>query len=202
MISLKEFFKRNTKNAHGSRLAKLVSTELYLSKEPCEIDFADVSHLSPVFFQDFIFPLVLEFGSQTLSARLKFANLREEHINAYRTACNQTTDHIDKLLAQDVRPFGEISDLTCELLIKARELSRNDPATAKIIFGINHSMIDFFANMDMEQIRRVAGSGVICFEPRFTPEFAAKLAALEAHEMDVFLHVVGGLEDTYEPAYA
>lgn len=64
-------------------------------------------------------------------------------------------------------------------------------------------MIESFANMDIDQIRRVSSAGIICFEPRFTPEFAAKLAAMEASEIDAFLNVVGDLdiEGVYESEY-
>jgi len=63
-------------------------------------------------------------------------------------------------------------------------------------------MAKSLSNMDIELIRRIANAGVICFEPRFSPEFAARLAALDASEIDVFLNVVGNLEDFYESGYA
>jgi hypothetical protein len=88
------------------------------------------------------------------------------------------------------------------LLIKARELSRDDPSAAQVIFGINSSMTGSFANMDIELIRRIANAGIICFEPRLSPEFATKMAVLDASEIDVFLNVVGDLEDIYESEYA
>jgi hypothetical protein len=89
------------------------------------------------------------------------------------------------------------------LLIKARELSRRDPSAAHIIFGLGSGMIESLANMDIEQIRRISSSGVICFEPRFTTEFASKLAALQGDEIDVFLNVIGSIdmEGVYESEY-
>jgi hypothetical protein len=58
--------------------------------------------------------------------------------------------------------------------------------------------------MDLEQIRRIACSGVICFEPRFTPEFASKLAAFNVDELDTYLNVIGNvdMEGVYEPEYS
>ena len=109
---------------------------------------------------------------------------------------------MEKLSSRQTRPFGEISDITFELLIKARELSRSDPLAAQVIFGINSGMVKSISNMGIDQIRQFAGAGVICFEPRFTPEFAARLAAFEASEIDVFLNIVGDLENVYESEYA
>jgi hypothetical protein len=125
---------------------------------------------------------------------VKLLNLNDEHLASYQLAIAKSSDFTDRFFARDTRPFGEISDLTCELLIKARELSRRDPSAAQVIFGISGGMIKSVANMDIDQIRRVSGAGIICFEPRFTPEFATKLAALEASEIDAFLNVVGHIE--------
>lgn len=203
MISLKGLFKRNTLNDQGARLSKIVIENLVNSDKQCFVDFGGMSTISSAFFQDFIFPLVLEFGSETITNRLKLINLNDEHLATYRAACAKSGDYIERIAARHIRPFGDISDLTFELLIKARELSRHDPSAAKVIFGINCGMIKSFANMDIDQIRRVASAGIVCFEPRFTPEFSAKLAAMEASEIDVFLNVVGDLdmESVYESEY-
>lgn len=204
MISLKGLFKRNTLNDHGARLTKIVRANLVNSDEQCLVDFADISTVSSLFFQDFIFPLALEFGGETITNRLKLINLSDEHLASYELAFAKSSDYLDRISARQTRPFGDISDLTFELLIKARELSRSDPSAAQIIFGINNGMIESFANMDIDQIRIVSSAGIICFEPRFTPEFAAKLAAMDASEIDVFLNVVGGLdiEAVYESEYS
>ena len=63
-------------------------------------------------------------------------------------------------------------------------------------------MAKFFSNMDIELIHRIANAGIICFKPRLSPEFSARLAALDASEIDVFLNIVGDLKDFYEPGYA
>jgi hypothetical protein len=203
MISLKGLFKRNTLNDQGARLSKIVTGHLVNSDEQCLVDFDGVSTISSLFFQDFIFPLVIEFSGETITNRLKLINLSDEHVAYYQLACEKSSDYLDRVAARQTRPFGDISDLTFELLIKARELSRRDPSAAQVIFGINNGMIESFANMDIDQIRRVSSAGIICFEPRFTPEFAAKLAAMEASEIDAFLNVVGDLdiEGVYESEY-
>jgi STAS-like domain of unknown function (DUF4325) len=194
MISLKGLFKRNTLNDQGTRLSRIITENLVNSDEECLVDFDGVSSASVLFFQDFLFPLVLDFGSETVTNRLKLVNLKDEHLASYQEACSKTSDYMERISARQKRPFGDISDLTCELMIKARELSRHDPSEAQVIFGISGGMIASFANMDLDQIRRVANAGIICFEPRFTPKFAAKLAALETSEIDVFLNVVGQIE--------
>ncbi len=186
MISLKGLFKRNTLNDQGARLSTIVTKKLVNSDEQCFVDFDGILTISPLFFQDLIFPLVLEFGSETITNRLKLTNLNNDHLASYKEACAKTSDYMERISARHVMPFGDISDLTFELLIKARELSRRDPSDARVIFGINSEMIESFANMDIDQIRRLAFAGVVCFEPRFTPEFAAKLATLEVSEVDVF----------------
>ena len=194
MISLRGLFKRNTLNDQGTRLCRIITENLINSDEECFIDFDGISSVSTLFFQDFIFPIVLELGSETVTNRVKLLNLNDEHLASYQLAIAKSSDFTDRFFARDTRPFGEISDLTCELLIKARELSRRDPSAAQVIFGISGGMIKSVANMDIDQIRRVSGAGIICFEPRFTPEFATKLAALEASEIDAFLNVVGHIE--------
>ena len=147
--------------------------------------------------------MVIEFGSEAITNRLELINLNHDHLASYQKACTQTSDFMERIYARQTRPFGDISDLSFELLIKARELSRRDPSAAQLIFGIRKGMTEAFATMDIDQIRRVASAGVICFEPRFTPEFATKLAALEASEIDMFLNAVGGtdMESVYDPEY-
>jgi hypothetical protein len=199
MISLKQLIKRDTLNDQGARLGKIVTEKLINSDDVYEIDFAGVSTLSPLFFQDFIFPLVIEFGCDVnvIEKRLQLFNLTDQHQAAYRTAYDQSSAYRDQLSARHRSVFGDISDLTLELLIKVRELSRNDPASAQVIFGINSDMIASFAQMNMELVRRIANAGVICFEPRLSPEFATKMAILKASEIDVFLNSIGGLEGVY-----
>lgn len=204
MISLKGLFKRNTLNNQGTRLSRIITENLVNSDEECLVDFDGVSSASVLFFQDFIFPLVLDFGSETITNRLKLVNLKDEHLASYQEACSKTSDYMEKISARHTRPFGDISDLTCELMIKARELSRCNLSAAQVMFGINEGMAKSFANMDLDQIRRIANAGIICFQPRFTPKFAAKLAELETSEIDVFLNVVGQIEmeGIYDSEYA
>ncbi len=201
MISLKQLIKRDNLNEQGAHLGQFVTEKLINSDDVCEIDFTGVSTLSPLFFQDFIFPLVIEFGCDVIEKRLQLFNLTGQHRAAYRAACDQSSAYRDQLSARHRSVFGDISDLTLELLIKVRELSRNDPASAQVIFGINSDMMASFAQMNMELIRRIANSGLICFELRLSPEFAAKMAVLNASEIDVFLNIVGGLEGVYESRF-
>jgi hypothetical protein len=202
MIQLRALFMRETLSNQGGKLYTIVAEQLISSIGDCVVDFSDVSSVSPIFFQDFIFPLVAEFGSTAINNRLKLINLKDEHRLSYQKACSQTDVYMDKHYSQQEMAFGDISEITCDLLIKARELSRNNPSAAKLIFGINSNMIESFSNMDMESIRMISNSGVICFEPRLSPEFAAKLAALDPSEIDVFLNIAGDLEDFYESEYA
>ena len=183
-------------------LSKMIRQKMLHSDDLCLVDFAGIANVTPLFFQDFIFPLVIEFGGHVVDNKLKFNNLKEHHLAAYRAAISQISDYMDKLSSRQTSPFGDISDLTLELLLKARELSRTDPAATHVIFGFNSDMIESFAAMDIEIIRRIANAGVICFELRLSPEFATRLAALDPSEIDVFLNIVGGLEDVYEPGYA
>ena len=201
MISLKQLIKRDNLNEQGAHLCQYVTEKLLNSNDVCEIDFTGVLTLSPLFFQDFIFQLVIEFGSNVIEKRLKLFNLTDQHRAAYRAAIDQSTTFMDQLAARQTTVFGDISDLTLELMIKVRELSRNDPDSAQIIFGINSDMMASFAQMNMELIRRIANSGLICFELRLSPEFAAKMAVLNASEIDVFLNIVGGLEGVYESQF-
>lgn len=197
MISIQKLFKRDCLNNQGARLSKIARKQLLDSGE-CYLDFSGVPHISPQFFQDFIFPLVIEFGSHDLNNKLFFENIKDAHLTSFKAACDQISDYVDNLASNNTNLFGEISDLTFELLIKARELSKTDLSKTQIIFGINGGMAESFANMDIELIRRISNAGILCFEPRLTPEFAAKMAALDASEMDVFLNIIGGMEGIYE----
>ena len=202
MFSLKELFKRDSLDNQGQELSKMIRQKMLQSDDLCFVDFAGIDNVTSLFFQDFIFPLVIEFGGHVVDNKLRFNNLKDHHLAACRTAINQISDYMDRLASRQTSPFGDISDLTLELLLKARELSRTDPAATHAIFGFNSDMIESFAAMDIETIRGIAGAGVICFELRLSPEFATRLAALDPSEIDVFLNVVGGLEDVYEFGYA
>jgi hypothetical protein len=48
--------------------------------------------------------------------------------------------------------------------------------------------------MDIDQIRRIASAGIVCFEPRFTPEFASTQAALDIDEIGTFLNLIGTID--------
>lgn len=201
MIVLKDLFSRETLSNQGDILYKLITEKLVNSTDDCVLDFHGIECVTSIFFQDFIFPLVSEFGSTAINNRMKMINLKDEHRESYQEACAQISTYLDKQVSQQEMSFGDISEITCNLLIKARELSRTNPSAAKQIFGINSNMVESFSNMDMELIRIISNSGVICFEPRLSPEFAAKLAALDPSEIDVFLNIAGDLEDFYEPEY-
>lgn len=200
---LKKIYRRKRLNSEGSDLSRIVTERLLTSDQICRVDFESIDNVTVVFFQDFLFPLVLEFGSETIKSRVHLMNLSDEHHLVYEEAFLKSSDYMDRIATRSTKTFGDISDITCDLLIKAREISRRDPSAAHIIFGLGSGMIESLANMDIEQIRRVASSGVICFEPRFTTEFASKLAALQGDEIDVFLNVVGSIdmEGVYESEY-
>lgn len=203
MILLKKLYRRKMLNSEGSDLSRVVTERLLTSDQICRVDFDSIAKVTVVFFQDFLFPLVLEFGSETITSRVHLMNLSDDHHLAYEEAFLKSSQYLDRVAARDTKTFGDISDITCDLLIKARELSRRDPSAAHIIFGLSSGMIESLANMDIEQIRRISSSGVICFEPRFTTEFASKLAALQGDEIDVFLNVIGSIdmEGVYESEY-
>lgn len=204
MILLRKLFKRGTLNSEGAELSRIVTERILNSNHVICVDFDSIHKTTSVFFQDFLFPLILEFGSETISTRVDLVNLTDEIHLSYQEALSKSSEYLDRAAARHSRTFGDISDITFELLIKARELSRRDPSSAHIIFGLSSEMIESLANMDLEQIRRIACSGVICFEPRFTPEFASKLAAFNVDELDTFLNVIGNvdMEGVYEPEYS
>ena len=203
MILLKKIFKRGTLNSEGTELSRIVTERLLNSNRVICVDFESIHKATYVFFQDFLCPLVLEFGSETITKRMDLVNVSDEINLSYQEAFLRSSEYLDRAAARHAIAFGDISDITFELLIKARELSRKDPSAAHIIFGLNSGMIESLANMDIDQIRRISCSGVICFEPRFTPEFVSKSAAFNTDEIDNFLNVIGGIdmEGVYEPEY-
>lgn len=202
MICLKRLFKHDTLDNQGIGLSRIVAEALNALEDECLLDFDGIANVSPPFFHDFVFPLATEFGGHVLDNKLILINIEADHFASYRAARDQASDFMGNLSVRRATSMDDMSVLTCDLLVKARELARRDPSAAQAIFGINGGMAEFFANMDIKQIRRVANAGIICFEPRFSPEFAARMAALDASEIDVFLNVAGGLKDFYGPGHA
>lgn len=203
MIALKKIFKRRTLNSEGTELSRIVTDRLLNSNLVICVDFADIDKATPVFFQDFLFPLILEFGSETITKRIDLINLSDDINFSYQESLLRSSEYLDRADTLKTKAFGDISDITFELLIKARELSRRDSSAAHIIFGLSSTMIESLANMDIEQMQRISYSGLICFEPRFTPEFASKLAAFNTSEIDTFLNVIGSIdmEGVYDSEY-
>lgn len=197
MIILKKILKSNF---NGYNLSRIVAGKLLESDsdEECVIDFSNVSKLSCEFFKDFIYPLTIDFGGDVLNRRLRLINLDEESFTQYELALEHSEDYIDNLYSKQRSPFGDISDISLELILIARELSRKDQNLAQVVFGLNKGMAKFFANMDIESIRRIANAGLICFEPRLSPEFAARAALFEVTEIDAFLNIAGSFGDFYE----
>lgn len=196
MILLKQYFNRTTLNLEGSLLSKIVAEKLLKNDGPVSINFESISRVSTIFFQDFLFPLILEFGHDAVYKRISLINLSDSINLSYQETMSKSSEYVGRIIDKHkhMNKFGDISSITFELLIKAREVSRRDPSAAHIIFGMDSTMIESIAVMDIEQIRRISCSGVICFEPRFTTEFASRLAALNADEVDMFLNVAGGIE--------
>ncbi len=203
IIFLIKIYKRNTLDSEGADLSKIVTEHLLNSEKPCSIDFDSIIKVTDVFFQDFLFPLILEFGSETIKNKVRLIHLSDDHHLSYNAALLKSHSYLERVVSRYKNNFGDISDISCELLIKARELSRRDPSAAHVIFGLSSGMIECLAKMDIDQIRRISSSGVVCFEPRFTNEFASKLNALQADEIDMFLNVIGtvDMEGVYESEY-
>ena len=199
MYILKELYKRDTLSAQGNDLSKKIRQKMLRSDDDCWVDFTGIVAVTPVFFQDLIFPLVIEFGGHVIDSRIKFKNPKDHHLAAYKAAIDQTSDYMDKLCSRHISAFGGLSDIIFELLLIARDLSRSDPDSARVIFGFNSDMLKSFAAIDIDTIRRISNAGAICFEPRLSPEFIQQLTTLDPSEVDVFLNVAGSLRDVYEP---
>lgn len=200
MISLKGLFKRKMLNDNGERLYKAIAEKFVTSSKECCLDFDGISQISVIFVQDFLFPIILEFGSDAVSHRLKFINITDEHIVVYRVALTKSREYLERMAANNTGGIDDLSDITFELLIKARELSRHDPSAAMIMFGFSKQMVAIFSTMDIRQIRRISAAGIICFEPRFTAEFASKLTTLNISQVEIFLNIIGdiGIDAVFE----
>lgn len=84
--------------------------------------------------------------------------------------------------------FGELGQLIAEFLIQARMMCQNDPANAKIVFGLDDLLTETVTRLTARQIQMIASAGIFCFQLRFSPEFADRLAGLETSELDIFLN--------------
>jgi hypothetical protein len=198
MINLKFLFNRQTLDQQGALLARKVSTHLLNNSTKCFIDFEGISQVTPFFFKTFIFPLVIEFGSHAIDKRLVLNNMSVEHRFSYRSAILTSADYIDDLCEKNDFNSNDISDITFELMIKAREVSRINKTSARLLFGLNDSMIESISKMDLETLRKFSNSGIISFQPRFSCEFTEMFSALEPSEIDVFLNSVGNLDKLYD----
>ncbi len=98
----------------------------------------------------------------------------------------------------------ELSALAAEFLMQARDMCLNDPAGAKVVFGLDELLSDTVAHLTMRQIQAVADSGIFCFQLRFSPEFADRLAAIDTSELDIFLNAAGhaDFEDVFDDEHA
>jgi hypothetical protein len=193
MVQLKQLFKNDALvGQHGKKIRKLVRKSI-INEEHVHIDFVGIKSVSLDFFQELMLPLVIEFGSTSVQLRLRFLNIHDELSEIYSTSLKQKDEFIDNYFTQKITRSDEIYNLTLGFLLKARELLRTDPVMANFVFGIGKEMSDALITMDIESLQKIASSGVICFEPRISLEFAAKAAAMEPEEIDVLLNVAGSM---------
>lgn len=198
MNKLKDIFKTNILSGQGTLLSKIVAKNLHKSNDVIHVDFEGIVDVKPIFFQEFLFPLVSEFDDEELGTRLKLINLTDDHQKAYKKAYDDSNIQIERLFGQYHQDFIDFSDITCEFLMKAREILKREPAMGQAVFGLDSTMGEIVANMNFGMIRRIANSGLICFAPRFSAEFAEKLSTLELSEIDAFLNIAGDMTGIYD----
>lgn len=197
MIFLRDLFRYESLHEEGEHLSKLVIIELSKCKT-VSIDFLNIKNATASFIWDFTYPIIFEFGDNVFTENIILINMDPKIKDLFDFIIDKILDCISR----KHNKFTDISDISYDLLFKAREYSLNDPISAKLIFGLNDSMCDLFSNMDMKTIRRIANSGIICFEPRFSSEFASILARMDTSEIDIFLNSAGTLCEIYEPGFS
>ena len=65
----------------------------------------------------------------------------------------------------------DIYELNLSWLFKARELAKRDRTKAAIVLGFDKGVAEGISRMSLEDLREIARSGIMLFQPRFHPKF-------------------------------
>ena len=200
-IQLKQYLTTGLSGNDGQDLAHRLLGALANSDEHYFLDFSGLHDIPSPFLQQLLTPLAQQYGPEYVKQRINPINMDEQTASAYTDALALQNHEIEN--AHETLPFGDLSDITLDVLFKAREMARQDPSSAQLLFGVDSTMVKVLARMSFDQIKRASSAGIFCFQLRFTPEFATRLSALDASGVDVFLNVVGdyNLEGVYARQY-
>jgi hypothetical protein len=171
--------------ASGQKLAIVISQLFPSYNKEISLDFAQVTEVQTGFFPALLFPLIAEFGLKAVVDKLRLVNISNDYLTVYADTLKISCSNITKTSNQHIT--DERITLTVGLLVNARELLRQDPESAKIIFGLDRGMCELLEKMDAPMMLKIANTGLVCFRPRLSAKFLSSVRDT-ANEIDYFLN--------------
>jgi len=181
---------------HGKTLSKVTRINV-VNRNLATLDFDGIRIATADFFQELMIPLIGEFGSDTINYYVEFANLTNDLRDVYIDSMTHSNKFMRGYLSRKNTQYNEMSNLTFSFLLKAREILKTEPEKARLFFGTDQRMSEILLAMDLDAIQMLANSGIICFQPRFSHEFASMISAMDAKEIDIILNISGSITDIY-----
>ena len=179
---------------HGKNLARL-ARECFANRQALTLDFEGIETITQGFFQELLLPLVAEFGADFLKINLQIANVNPDVEEIMTSGLNNPDDDFDQgAHIQNKECDVELYKLNLAWLIKARELTRENPMLAELMMGIsNEEMRSALSQLSIQDIQHIAQSGWLCFSPRFTSKLIHNITARKHEVVDVLLGLSGSL---------
>ena len=85
----------------------------------------------------------------------------------------------------------EIVDLNLFWLVKAREFARENRQKAVVVLGLDNELADNLSSLSIDDLNRIARTGVLLFRPRFRPTLWRQLIARGSNSsLSVRLHTL------------
>jgi len=185
---------KTPQSCHGKNLTRL-ARECFVNHQSLTVDFEGISKITKGFFQELFLPLVAEFGADYLKNRLVVANMAPQIDDLMKQAFSNLDAYFDsrsKMQGQECDE--EIVAMNLAWLIKARELTRENPVLAELIMGINDAEQQLaLSRMSMDDIQHIAESGWLCFSPRFSTHFVQSMIRRQPEVIDVLLSLSGSV---------
>ena len=154
------------------------------------LDFADYANSGGI-AKTIMGSLILEHGESKVSQSVELRNAPLGNDADFKRA-----DKLNDRLLEDANNYNghDIKELNVIYLLTLRTLLREDDGKAKILMDVkDRNLVSFVKRMSLTDIMALAGSGVICYEPKFGH---AALSAIDgqldpADDLDALLALVG-----------
>jgi len=185
---------KTPQSCHGKNLTRL-ARECFANHQSLTIDFEGINTISTDFFHELFLPLIAEFGADYLKTRLVVTNMAPHIDDMMKQAFSNLDAYFENRSAiQDQECDEEIIAMNLAWLIKARELTRENPVLAELMMGINDEEQQLaLSRMSLDDIQHIAQSGWLCFSPRFSTHFVQSMTRRQPGVIDVLLGLSGSM---------